>query len=174
MYGHSVYCGRYIQAGSSTIHATILDPCVHQIWRSETDPSRYIVMSGHRTSDFKAIFTALLYRLPTEPAVKTITADFESAVWKAISRLMPEVEMRGCSFHLTHAVWRKMQRLGLQNAYSKKAATYNFCRRLMAIQSLPTEYVVPQFQAMEETPRLLQEPMDRKSSISHLFMECVQ
>ena len=32
-------------------------------------PLAYVVMSGHRTSDYKAIFTALLDRLPTEPAV---------------------------------------------------------------------------------------------------------
>ena len=34
--GQIVVRGRYIQAGSSSIHATILDPCVHQIWRSQT------------------------------------------------------------------------------------------------------------------------------------------
>ena len=97
----------------------------------------------------KGIFTALLDQLPREPTVKTITMDFESAVWSTLRALLPDVELRGCSFHLTQAVWRKMQELGLQAAYHKKAATYNFCRRLMALQFLPAEYITTQFEAME-------------------------
>ena len=72
----------------------------------------------------------------------------ESAVWATLRALIPDVKLRGCSFHLTQAVWRKMQELGLQAAYYKKAAAY-FCRRLMVLQFRPADYLATQFEAME-------------------------
>ena len=62
-----------------------------------------------------------------------------------------ELTLNGCVFHHTHAIWRKIQSLGLQEAYNRRAATFNFCRRLMALAFLPAEYIPAQFEAIRCT-----------------------
>jgi len=90
---------------------------VHAFIRSGDEvkqiPLAFIIMSGAKKADYNAVFSALLDQLPAESAVKSITGDFESAVWQTFRILIPAAELHGCSFHLTHAVWRKMQELGL-------------------------------------------------------------
>ena len=54
-------------------------------------------------------------------------------------------------FYFTQSVWRKIQHLGLQVAYGKQRATFNFCRRLMALAFLPAEYIPAQFAAIKRT-----------------------
>ena len=108
-------------------------------------------MSGKSKSDYKSVFKALTDQTPAEPRVCSITADFEAAVWRAIRQVLPQVNIHECVFHFTQAVWRKIQQLGLQVAYNKKSSTYNFCRYLMALPFLPSEYIPAQFQLLRST-----------------------
>ena len=48
---------------------------------------------------------AVLHELPTEPAVKQITIDFERALWSVMRALW---SVMGCVFHWTQALWRKV------------------------------------------------------------------
>ena len=43
--------------------------------------------------------------------------DFEAGMLKAIERVFPDSEVKGCLFHFTQAVWRKVQAVGLSQAY---------------------------------------------------------
>ena len=126
---------------------------IHTVVRSGGEikqvPLAYMVKFGPTKSNYKCVFTALLGQLPSEPAVKIITGDFEYAVWQILRVLLPEVNVSGCSFHINPAVWRKMQELGLQTEYYKNGPTYNFCKRLMVLTFLPVEYIPTQFAAIE-------------------------
>lgn len=114
-------------------------------------PLAYVLMSGKKTSDYKSVLLTILQELPRTPKVKTITIDFEAAMWSAIGTTMPDVEMRGCSFHWTQAVWRKVQGLGLATTYNSKRSTYKFIKRVMALPFLPAVNVTQMFGALSSS-----------------------
>lgn len=109
-------------------------------------PLAFVVMSGKSRRDYEAVLKVLLEVLPAPPKVKSITTDFEAAIWQAVKRTLPEVTMKGCNFHFTQAVWRKLQEVGLQNAFYKKETTYKFCKTLMALAYLPAAHIRAQFE----------------------------
>jgi len=127
---------------------------IHAFLRSEGRlkmvPLVFIIMTGKAQSDYRAVFSELLTRLPTEPRVKTVTADFECAVWQAIRLVLPAVTVHGCTFHFAQAIWRKVQEVGLQVAFYQKTGTYEVVKLLMALPYLPSNFIVPQFTAIRE------------------------
>ena len=70
-------------------------------------PLVFVLMSGKRKRDYRAVFRELLELLPS-PALRQVTLDFECAVWKVLRQLLPEVKLLGCVFHWTPALWRKV------------------------------------------------------------------
>ncbi len=106
---------------------------------------------GRRQAIYKSVLLTILQELPRTPKVKTITIDFEAAMWSAIGTTMPDVEMRGCSFHWTQAVWRKVQGLGLATTYNSKRSTYKFIKRVMALPFLPAVNVTQMFGALSSS-----------------------
>ena len=71
-------------------------------------PLVFIIMSGRKKRDYKAVLQALLSILPNQPRVTTETLDFEKAIWSAIRQVLPNEKLMGCSFHWTQALWRKV------------------------------------------------------------------
>ena len=63
------------------------------------------------------VFQTLLHLLPTEPAVKQVTLDFEKAVWLAMRSVLPNVQLKGCAFPGTQALWRKVSHMNPNNYY---------------------------------------------------------
>lgn len=69
-------------------------------------PLVFVLMSGKRKRDYRAVFRELLELLPS-PALQQVTLDLECAVWKVLRQLLPDVKLLGCVFHWTQALWRK-------------------------------------------------------------------
>ena len=53
------------------------------------------------------VLKALLSLLPNT-TVKSVVADYEVALWRAVQQTMPIVMMHGCFFHYTQSIWRKV------------------------------------------------------------------
>ena len=102
-------------------------------------------MSGKKKIDYKAVFQVLLDILPRPPAVKELVLDFEAAVWLAARDILPQIQLRGCSFHWAQAVWRKVQHVGLQAAYSEDADMHKIIKMLLALPFPPAEHIPPAF-----------------------------
>ena len=72
-------------------------------------PLAFVLMSGRKKGDYKAVLQALLSILPNNPRVKKITLDFEKAMSSATRQVLPNIKLMGCSFHFTQALWRKVR-----------------------------------------------------------------
>ena len=73
-------------------------------------PLVFVVMSGRKKRDYKAVLETVISLLPNQSRVIKIVLDFEKAMWSAIRQVIPNVELMGCSFHWTQALWRKVRK----------------------------------------------------------------
>ena len=92
-------------------------------------PLVFVVMSGRKKRDYRALLETVISLLLNEPKVKKIVLDYEKAMWSAIRQVMPNLELMGCSFYWTQALWRKvsmivsfisMIRVGLKKKIPKR------------------------------------------------------
>ena len=72
-------------------------------------PLLFILMSGRKKNNHCKIFKQLLEILVSAPATEQITLDFETAVWAALKKVMPQAKLQGCMFHWTQALWGKVR-----------------------------------------------------------------
>ena len=107
--------------------------------RTKQVPLLVVIMSGKSKQDYKRVLKAVIKLLPSK-RVETITIDFETAMWKAIHRVLPTVQIFGCFFHWAQAVWRKVQALGLQSTYTSNNATHKYIKKLMSLPYLPAAH----------------------------------
>lgn len=115
-------------------------------------PLAFILMSHKRKRDYSAVFVHIL-SLITEPEnnypkVKEIVSDFEKAVWVSLRNLLPQVEIKGCSFHLNQAMYRHIKKIGLGPQYRKNQQTRTLCRELLSLNLLPAEKIEKRFNAI--------------------------
>ena len=122
-------------------------------------PLLFVLMSSKRKHDYKKVLKKVLRMLPTTPSVEQVTADFETAVWGAFRKVLPEVQLLGCAFHWNQALWRKVQELGLQTAYMRDRATNGYIRRLMALPFLPHETIAATLDNLK--PEAITEPLQQ-------------
>ena len=73
-------------------------------------PLVFVVMSGRKKRDYKAVLETVISLLPNQSRVIKTVLDFEKAMWSAIRQVIPNVELMGCSFHWTQALWRKVRK----------------------------------------------------------------
>ena len=71
-------------------------------------PLLFVLMSRRKKAEYREVLKQLLEILPSAPAVKQITLDFEKATWAALREVYPHVKLQGCVFHWTQALWRKV------------------------------------------------------------------
>ena len=72
-------------------------------------PLLFILMSGRKKNNHCKIFKQLLEILVSAPATEQITLDFETAVWAALKKVMPQAKLQGCMFHWTQALRGKVR-----------------------------------------------------------------
>ncbi|XP_078372705.1 uncharacterized protein LOC144656350 [Oculina patagonica] len=113
-------------------------------------PLMFVLMSGRRKRDYRAVLKEVIRLLPSQPAVSRITLDFESALWTVLRELLPDTTLQGCLFHWTQALWRKVQELGIEPAYRNASHTYKYVRKLMALPFLPEDKIGEMFQHLKD------------------------
>ena len=97
-------------------------------------------MSSRQKVDYENVLTTVK-EIVDECQLEEIMVDFESAVWGAISKVFPQVVIKGCTFHWTQAVWRKIQELGLAPGYYNEEGIQIYLRKLLALPFLPKEFI---------------------------------
>ena len=86
-------------------------------------PLVFVIISGQKRRDYRAVLDAVTSILPRPPRVTKVMLDFETAVWSALRQTLPDVQLfffKGCSFHWTQALWRKV------GSYLKMLNDYKF------------------------------------------------
>ncbi|XP_041372839.1 uncharacterized protein LOC121386108 [Gigantopelta aegis] len=127
-----------------SVHSFIRrEDCAKQI------PLVFCLMSGRRKKDYMAVLEAIIGMLPQAPRVQRLVIDFESALWRAAASVIPDVQIKGCSFHWTQAVWRKIQDLGLREAYRSDNDTHRYLRKLMSLPFLPHQHIPAVFDGLK-------------------------
>ncbi|XP_064642953.1 uncharacterized protein LOC135497145 [Lineus longissimus] len=110
-------------------------------------PLMFVLMSGKRKKDYRKVLKSIK-RLTPDRSLKKIVIDFESAMWRAIPTVLPEVKIRGCSFHWAQCIWRKIQEIGLAPAYLHDDVTHQLCKELLALPYLPHEHIRQLFEKL--------------------------
>jgi len=82
-------------------------------------PLLFVVMSGKKKRDYRAVLREVLSLLPSPPAVRRITLDFERALWTVFRQLLPHVSLQGCLFHWTQPLWRKVSTINFTHNKTK-------------------------------------------------------
>jgi len=95
-------------------------------------PLAFVLMSRRKKKDYIAVLSALL-SLVADVSVRAVTSDFEKALWRAVTVVLPGVEHHGCAFHWTQAVYKEVQALGLAPDYRTDKAVHRLCRLFMAL-----------------------------------------
>ena len=70
-------------------------------------------------------FQALVELLPSID-VEEVVCDFEAAIWKAVKEVLPDVNMKGCSFHWGQALWRHVQVMNINKVSECNRTQYTF------------------------------------------------
>ena len=110
------------------------------------------IMTRRRKEDYTAVMESIKNMLE-ESRLQRFVLDFEDAMWRALDRVFPQVERKGCAFHFAQALWRHIQDEGLQHSYTKDEGTYKFLRKVMALCYIPAQHIAGIFQRLvRESP----------------------
>ena len=107
-------------------------------------------MTHKSIADYEAVFQAIKDSFPPEwgpPLLEEVLCDYEKAVWKAIRKVFPGVNIRGCFFHWTQAVEERIKKEGLEDK-NKTAEDQRVCRLLLALPLLPHSKIGPTFASL--------------------------
>lgn len=100
-------------------------------------PLGFVLMCGKRTTEYQTALSALKAALPSPPQVREILVDFKRSIWKAITRVLPEVTVLGCVSHWKQAVLRKVQAAGLGREFARNADTKQLIKEVLTLPFLP-------------------------------------
>ena len=64
----------------------------------------FATMTGRKAADYVRVLAAIRRALKERHQLQEIVVAYEMALWKAVSHVFPETQMKGCSFHWGLAV----------------------------------------------------------------------
>ena len=181
--GKIMVCGRDIQAGSNSIHPAVLDPCFYQIRRrGEADSSglcRHVWPQDIRLQSH-------IHSAPWSVAYGASCENNYCRFWVRCLEVHRNPHARGRNARLlvpshsgclaqdselrsTERIQQKSSDIQFLSATHGNTIPAN---RICGA-AVPSHGREPSASDHRQTPQLLQEPMDWKSSISNIFMECV-
>ena len=81
------------------INSSVFMPLFLRMANIKQVPMLFALMSGKREADYRSIYTWIQENLDGLK-VKTITSDFELALWNAATKVFgDDIQIRGCLFH---------------------------------------------------------------------------
>lgn len=92
-------------------------------------------------ADYKHILKAVLGLLDDDVAVEEVVSDFEKAVCRSLSDLLPNVKLLGYSFYWTQVVYRNLKSKGLVPKYMSDRPNQVLYRRVMCLHLLPASKI---------------------------------
>ena len=102
-------------------------------------PMVYVIMSSRTKPDYKRVFRTIKDLLEGMK-LKRIVMDFEYAMWRAVAKVFPDAEVKGCGFHWSQAVFRRLTD-GLRAAYMHDNGTHKFVKKLLALPYIPADEI---------------------------------
>ena len=77
------------------------------------DKRTHAAMSHRKKRDYIAVLSAVMRRIEEQPSVHYVTMDFEFAMWRDVSTVMPTAEISGCGFHILSSAESKTVTLSI-------------------------------------------------------------
>ena len=140
----------HLQGHQRSIHPAAQHSCLHQIRWLPKKGVPYLCSDVRKAQErLQEGFKAVLDPLPST-IIRTVTLNFEAAMWLALTSVIPQVTLLGCYFHWSQAVWRKVQELGLQTAYNTDDNTYKFICKLLSLPYLPAQHITTVFNTLQQ------------------------
>jgi hypothetical protein len=89
---------------------------IHNIKNGHYIPLAFCLLPDKCTQTYRDLLLLIMTecsKLNLTFCPKHVVADFEKAIYNAVSAVWPQSQILGCRFHLRQAWWRKIQALGL-------------------------------------------------------------
>jgi hypothetical protein len=89
---------------------------IHNIKNGHYIPLAFCLLPDKCTQTYRDLLLLIMTecsKLNLTFCPKHVVADFEKAIYNAVSAVWPQSQIVGCRFHLRQAWWRKIQALGL-------------------------------------------------------------
>lgn len=110
-------------------------------------------MSNKTCACYTAVFKYIEKEIFQLEATEFMT-DFEGGLRKALAKVYPNAQIRGCWFHYCKALRKKSRALGLESLHKKNANAAMILKELMSLPLLPSEKFVEGF---DQIKRLIEE-----------------
>jgi hypothetical protein len=106
-------------------------------------PFIHILMSGKREGLYITSLSKLVELCPAFNPTLAM-ADFEQAISNSLRRTFPDIVVKGCRFHFGQAVMKKLKSVGLHAEFMRVPTIRKWCRKYIAVCTLPSELVQPE------------------------------
>lgn len=119
--------------------------------RTECMPLAFAIMCPNTIEDYVIVLNAIIKALPTEaPCVKTIVLDYEQAMWRAVQKVLPVVQLRGCSVRWRQTIEQRIKDTTLQADFETAGPVRNILRQVLALLYLPPSDITLSFKKLSK------------------------